>query len=400
MLRKTDVAKLDSKQVERALRERLHELGAIRETNGGTLDGITGDDAAKVREITSDLNILGERFDGAKAVEGAEETYTTFHSYFEEVDPARPHPGHGRTDGGGTGEAITPVASMWAAMRQARFDPVANRRVSVPAGVLYGAVTTSEPDELAPRRLAGVSFAGADRRFVFPALRSDPMTPLETSVDYVRQTGRTLADPADMRRTIAETTEKPESAIGVELAHKELEQVAHKVSGVPLIVFRQPGIRQVIDTDLRLGLAEALDDQALDEINSAGLTAGAAGATMAERIRRAVAVVEDAGFAPDTVALSPAASLALDLELLELQNSTGVLPSWGLKVRVGKSVAGAGFVFDSRSFATVHAGPVEIAAFDENDGATNSVLLRAELNAATTVDQEDAGAAIGPEATP
>ena len=43
----------------------------------------------------------------------------------------------------------------------------------------------------------------------------------------------------------------------------------------------------------------------------------------------------------------------------------------------------------------MHASPVELASFEENDGATNSQLVRAELNAITTVDQVDAAAALG-----
>jgi hypothetical protein len=65
-----------------------------------------------------------------------------------------------------------------------------------------------------------------------------------------------------------------------------------------------------------------------------------------------------------------------------------------LQIRVGKSVT-TGFVFDRSAFATVHASPAEIAAFEENDGATNSQLLRGELSAISTVDQADAGAALG-----
>jgi hypothetical protein len=105
-------------------------------------------------------------------------------------------------------------------------------------------------------------------------------------------------------------------------------------------------------------------------------------------------VVQAAGYNPNTVALSPADAEALDLELLDILNSTNTLPNWGLDIRIGKSVT-TGFVFDRSAFATVHASPLEVAAFEENDGATNSHLIRAEMNAITTVDQLAAGAALG-----
>jgi hypothetical protein len=113
-------------------------------------------------------------------------------------------------------------------------------------------------------------------------------------------------------------------------------------------------------------------------------------------VRRAITVVEAAGFSPNVVALNPADAEALDLELLALMNSTDTLPNWGLQVRVGKSVT-TGFVFSSSDFATLHASPIEIASFEENDGGTNSQLVRAELNSIATVDQVDAAAALGPD---
>ena len=47
------------------------------------------------------------------------------------------------------------------------------------------------------------------------------------------------------------------------------------------------------------------------------------------------------------------------LELLALDNATGVSPSWGLQVRVGNRITGSGLVFDSTAFGTLHAEPVK-----------------------------------------
>lgn len=395
-LRKDDVAAWDVHRVGSEMQSRLRELAGIRERNGGTLANLSGDDRDTARRLGGELDVLGARWDEAHEQAGADDRFVKLHAYMNEPDPNRPHPGHGN-GGGGQGDEerpIRPVASMWSAMKTAGFELTRNSRVHVPAGTLWGAVTYFGPDTLRPVRIDAPIFAGADRRYVFPALRSDAMGFDETAVDFVRQTGRTLATPALMRRGIDEVTEKPETASAIELAHEPLEQVAHKVSGVPNIAFRQPYIRQVIDADLRLGLAEALDDQAVSEINAAGLTAGGTGSNLATRIRKAITVVEAAGFSPDVVALSPADAEALDLELLALMNSTETLPNWGLSVRVGKSVT-TGFVFSSGDFATLHASPIEVAAFEENDGGTNSQLVRAELNSIVTVDQVDAAAALG-----
>ena len=101
--------------------------------------------------------------------------------------------------------------------------------------------------------------------------------------------------------------------------------------------------------------------------------------------------VEDAGYSPDTVALSPSEAVALDLILLETNNSTGVGPLFGLRPRISKAFLSLAVVFDSRAFASLHAGPVKFSSHEENDGASNSQLFRAELNAVAVVDREDAG---------
>ena len=66
-------------------------------------------------------------------------------------------------------------------------------------------------------------------------------------------------------------------------------------------------------------------------------------------------------------------------------------------VRVSKSVT-TGFVFDSKAFATVHASPISVGSFEENDGATNSQLCRGEFNAMRTVESPTAGVALGASA--
>jgi hypothetical protein len=402
MLTKEEVAKLGSKAVETEMRSRLDELKAIKQRNGGSLKGVNEEDGGTARRIAGELNILGERLDEARAVEGVSDQYAAYEGFvgkledfFEKPSEGKGHPGHGRMPGsnGGAGESIRPVASMWAAMKAQRFAIGTNPRVTVSPGVLWGAVT-SPTDTLAPSRRDMPFLLGADRRFIYPALRSDPLSPLDTAVDWARQSVRALATPASMRRAIAATSTKPESAFTVVLVHSALEQLAHKISGVPNIVFRNRGIATVIESDLRLGLAEALDAQAVAIINAAGMAVGGTGANLAIRIRKAMTTVQAAGFEPDTVALSPADAEALDLLLLDVLNSSNTLPNWKLDVRVGKSVT-TGFVFDSKAFATVHAGPVDIAAFEENAGATNSQLVRGEFNAITTVEQVGAGAALG-----
>lgn len=301
----------------------------------------------------------------------------------------QPHPGH-YTGGPTSGEG-----SFAHAIRKAGWDPVTKPRVTVPAASglflpgLSAAVTTSgDIEDYYPRRVS-VPGLGADPRYLYPALNQVGLSPTDTSVAYVRETSRTLAATGDMTRAIDATSTKPESALTVELANADLKQVAHKVSGIPNIVARQRGIAQVIENDLRLGLSEALDAMVSSAITAATIPMGSAGTDIAQKIRYAMAEVEAAGYSPDTVALSPEEAVALDLILLETNNSTGTGPLFGLRPRVSKALTLA-IVFDSTAFATLYASPIEVASFEENDGATNSTLMRAELNAVAVIDREAA----------
>ena len=280
--------------------------------------------------------------------------------------------------------------SFYNAIVKAGWDPVTKHRVSVPAeAVLFKAVTTTgDIEDYYPRSVPSTAL-GADRRYLYPALRQVRLSATDTSVQYLNQSARTLATPANMIRAIDAVTDKPETALTVELASADLKQVAHVVSGVPNIVARQRPFRDLIENDLRLGLSEALDDMVDDAITAATVPMGSAGANIAEKIRYAMAVVEAAGYSPDTVALSPDEAVALDLILLDTNNSTGVGPLFGLRPRISKALA-LGIVFDSRAFASLHAGPIEFSSHEENSGKTNSQLFRAELNAVAVIDREDA----------
>ena len=300
------------------------------------------------------------------------------------------HPGHptGERSSRFGGEKLG--GSFYEAIVKAGWDPVTRHRVQIPAeAALFKAVTTTGDIEDYYARTVPSTALGADRRYLYPALRQVRVSASDTSVQYLNQSARTLATPANMIRAIDAVTDKPETALTVELASADLKQVAHVVSGVPKIVARQRPFRDLIEGDLRLGLSEALDDMVDDAITAATIPM-AAGVGIAEKIRYAMAEVEAAGYAPDTVGLSPDEAVELDLLLLETNNSTGVGPLFGLRPRISKALALA-VVFDSRAFASLHAGPLEFSSHEENAGKTNSQLFRAELNAVAVVDREAAG---------
>jgi HK97 family phage major capsid protein len=100
-LEANDIQHWDRGRVERELRERRDDVAAIRERNGSTLVGLTGDDADRVTEHMQSLNLLGERFDELRAQEQGDEQFTRLTSFLSDPDPEHAHPGHGGNGGDG-----------------------------------------------------------------------------------------------------------------------------------------------------------------------------------------------------------------------------------------------------------------------------------------------------------
>jgi hypothetical protein len=148
----------------------------------------------------------------------------------------------------------------------------------------------------------------------------------------VRQTSRSLAALSDMVRALDAVTEKPESSLVAGLESATLAQVAHVIPAVPNVIARQRDFSQLIDNELRLGLSEALDYQAVQALDGAGVPASGGGANRAADTRMAMTEVQAAGYLPDTVALPPSFAEELDILSLTINNSLGATPNFGLSV--------------------------------------------------------------------
>jgi hypothetical protein len=293
------------------------------------------------------------------------------------------HPTGGLAAGGG--------GEFSQAIRRAGWDPVSKSKVTlgVGTGLLQGLTWSDSPSDIAAPRRVSLSVLGADRRYIYPSLKIVGVSATDTSVDYVRQTSRSLAAPSDMVRGLDAVTDKPETSLVAGLESAQLAQVAHVIPAVPNIIARQTDFGQLIDNELRLGLSEALDYQVVTAITGASVPVGGGGTNRAEDIRMAMTTVEAAGYLPDTVALPPSFAEELDILSLTLFNSTGLKPNFGLNVRISKSLA-VPVVYDSSAFATLYLGPTEFQSFEENFGQTNSQLYRGEVNAVAVVDRADA----------
>lgn len=91
-----DVGSWDLARVDRELNARLDDVRGIRERNGDTLVGLTGDDAERVREHMASTNLLGQRRDEMREQEKGDQQFDRLAEYMSEPDPAHRHPGHGK----------------------------------------------------------------------------------------------------------------------------------------------------------------------------------------------------------------------------------------------------------------------------------------------------------------
>jgi hypothetical protein len=256
---------------------------------------------------------------------------------------------------------------------------------------------TGSLDSMAPVRRQG-SPLPADSRWFWPALQRVGVDAGTTSVDVVRQSARALADPAAMNRALDATSAKPETSSTVEIVSVTLRQLASVQSGISNIFMEQAAIVSIVEGDLRLALNEALDAMAVAAV--AGSPFHAPAANLVISVREAITVLQDLGYAPDTLVLRPSDAEDLDTLTSGVAAADFVFspgqpagPLWNLSRRVSKA-APAPIVMDSAALGRLYSGPASLQSFEENDGRTNTSLVRLETHAVVGVERADAAVRI------
>jgi HK97 family phage prohead protease len=249
--------------------------------------------------------------------------------------------------------------------------------------------------DLNPIRREGVAL-GYDQRWLFPVLPNTPVSDATTSVQYLRQSSRSLAGTATIRALDATST-KPETSTTAELATLQLNQVASVQTGVPRIHTKQPMFVSIVEQDLRLALNDGLDELVRrGVVNNAGTSAAVTGDIL-QKVRRARTVVEGNGYAPNILAIDPAGAENLDLlrssgsEQFYLWGPGQGAPGgpFGLQMRIWKQSGTA--ILDGDAFGRMYASPVELRSFEADGGVSNKTNYRAELNAGYAIERSSAG---------
>ena len=254
-------------------------------------------------------------------------------------------------------------------------------------------------DDISILRREGVGL-GMDRRYAWPAFGSVSVDAGTTSVQVLKQTSRSLGVAADLIRAIDSTDTKPQVDSELDLVDVAMRQVACVQSNVPNVLFESDQFRSVVGVDLRLAINEALDVLVLTAIASSGHQVPGSDPLIAS-IRKAMTVIEAAGYSPNVLILKPSDAEALDLlqtsgpEEFWVFGAANFAPSslFGLNVRISK-LAPAPVVADTSAFGKLYASPVSLANFEENAGSTNSQTVRLEGTAAFGVERQDAAVRI------
>jgi hypothetical protein len=259
-----------------------------------------------------------------------------------------------------------------------------------------------DPLDLAPRRFGGAPLA-YDTRWLHPVLPQVDVASGDTSVQTFRQKTRTLADPSLMVRAIDATSTKPETDTTTEVVTAALKQVANVSTGTPNVLLESQAFRDFVETDLRLAFGDALDAHVVAQLAAVNPPDAGSAANLLEGARRAITLIQAAGYSPTVIAASPE-----DLEALDLLTSSGPEATyqfaltamgpnaanlWGLRWVAVKDLW-APLVLDPQAAGVLYRSPIRFGAFEENAGQTNTSTVRLEAHALFVVQRPDAIAEI------
>ena len=243
---------------------------------------------------------------------------------------------------------------------------------------------------------------GFDSRYVWTTLPRVGVDAGVTSVQVLAQSSRSLATPANVIRGISATTPKAETSTTINLTTVPLSGVASISSGIANVVLEQPQVNTLIEGDLALAVNEGLDEIVDNTFTASAVQAPGSDNALVS-YRKAVTTLRASGYSPDTLVLTPQADEQLDVMTSGISGGTadfiwppgtfGPGTIFGLRRVVSKAVA-APVVLDSSAYATLYASPARLSRFEENDGSTNTSLLRLELHAAAGVQRQAAAVRI------
>jgi phage head maturation protease len=230
---------------------------------------------------------------------------------------------------------------------------------------------------------------GADQRYAWQAVRQESVTAGVTSLTITQQTARTLVAGTTTIRAIDAVSNKPEVSSTLDLVNVAMKQVAGVQTGIPNVYLEQPQIETVIENDLRLSVYDGLDELVRAAIASSANQAPSTDNILVS-IRKCITTLRAAGYSPNLIILTPAASETIDTMVSGISGGTadfvfgpaqfGPGSLFGIP-RAESKVLAAPVVMDTRAHGALYLSPLSLARFEENAGRTNTSLVRLEGHA-------------------
>jgi HK97 family phage major capsid protein len=448
VLEADEIQHWDRGRVERELRDRSDDVAAIRQRNGDTLVGLTGDDADRAREHMQSMNVLGERFDELRAQEKGDEQFNRLNAFLNEPDPDKAHPGHGSNGGQQARQQQGPrdvgglfvESDAWKAYDE---RGALNMPVSVPAASVFGRAAQGI-GEIPSATMNATLFdsAGFGTR---PDYRDDDLVPVlyqPNNISALMPQGSTDSDSilypvetvtATGAAEVAEGNTKPEAQISFADTTEPVQTIAVLLPVTNKALRNRPFLRAYLNARLRLFVQNREDGQLLvgngtspnikgilarSGINTAtSYSIGGSNPDQAliDGIFKASMRVRDAFLEPDAVVMKPStweiAALAKDGQRNYLLGAeiTGYAQGqptpriWGLPVILNTNMAAQttnAKVALVGAFATaamvIRRDELTLAISDSHSTffAENKVMLRAEEEVALAVFRPAAFAAV------
>lgn len=206
---------------------------------------------------------------------------------------------------------------------------------------------------------------------------------------------------APLAGVVAEGALKPEAAITIAVSTVTLETLAHWKEATRQLIEDEARMRDFISANLIRGVTDKAEAQAAAVITG-GTYVPAAGDTMAEALRVAVANVQSAGYSPNGILINPIDAAALDISVWTV--STGA-PSmngsiWGVPlIPVGAVAAGSAYVgdFDAavdflyRSGVQLYVTDSDVNSVDfSSNFKKNIITFLAEMRAKAVITRPEA----------
>lgn len=422
VLEQSDVQGWDRPRVEREMRERLAAVGAIREGNGGTLEGVQGADAELVREHNASLNVLGEALDGLNEQRSADERHTRLSAYLDEPDPETqlPRAGNGgrppRQETRDVGSIVL-ESDAWRAFREEGRKDVA---VEVPVSAVFPSLRGI--GEIGQMNRQATLFQSS----AFPIqadFREAPIDVLTTpnNIAPLMPQGTTSANTVRIVRevvtasgaaAVAEGATKPEANISFTPADEPVRKIAvllpitdESLDDVPflrsylnsrlsLFVQNEENRELLIGTGTPPEIQGILNRSGIDTSTSYSIGGANADQALIDGVFKASMRVRDSFLEPDAVVMKPAtweiARLAKDAQRNYLLGPPGVdAPQrlWGLAVVLNANMPAQAATnkpvlvgaFGSAAMV-VRRGPLTVSVSDSHSTffAENKLMLRVE----------------------